>query len=316
MAKSVVRILSSCGEESLRNMFLFNLDIKYKPYLKTGIVGEKIRNVFKDNHILLSSNAQISKIKDEPWTLTDKNIYIVIKENWDMLNVYDYKHGTNLSNTISESIMIMVDSTLTHKEYGMFDKIFDGFKRYFEYAMKLELRGFVSIIDPLTNKEDAIKILKKCPWKIRKITSMFTYLVKNAECYLMRGNKENIKVMCSKILKVISLSKHLIECKEVRGGIIEKGNRLLVERECERVYLIGTYCLYKGWEDIAKDVKKRLGEECKLDEVRLRIHNKFNKSKKDGYHRDSNSIKWFFIDRHNEKEFEENLDRFMKIESE
>jgi len=66
---------------------LFGLRMEHKQYLKDGIVGNELEDLFSDNGISLSSKAKITRKGDKHWNIRDgDNIYDIKGE--DQLNVY------------------------------------------------------------------------------------------------------------------------------------------------------------------------------------------------------------------------------------
>ncbi len=93
-AKLIYRMLSAtcreCGRVLLEDAyFLFSVsDTELEHDLKREIISEKWHKEFGDNGFPLSTNASITKEKNDEWTITDKELFIIRKEA-GKLNVYD-----------------------------------------------------------------------------------------------------------------------------------------------------------------------------------------------------------------------------------
>ena len=73
----------------LRGKYLFSLDLRYYDgVLKEGEVNEKLKDVFRRKHILLSDDAIISKSGDD-WIINDEDREYKIKKENNNLNIYD-----------------------------------------------------------------------------------------------------------------------------------------------------------------------------------------------------------------------------------
>ena len=61
-----------------RKEFRFELPLAYESFLRSGIIDEKLRNIFEDNAILLSANAKIIPKSDKAWSIFDGNYWYVL----------------------------------------------------------------------------------------------------------------------------------------------------------------------------------------------------------------------------------------------
>ncbi len=70
---------------------LFDIDSKYKQYLTTGEVDERLKKIFKDNNITLSDNAIITRIDDKTWRIIDGDKSYIVSETDEGLKIYTTK---------------------------------------------------------------------------------------------------------------------------------------------------------------------------------------------------------------------------------
>ena len=97
-------------KEHVRNeIYLFNMDLSYKQYLKTGRVNKQLIEAFNDTNISLYQNTELSRTNEKRWDMKNANVYYAIKETEKQLNVFYY-----------ESKRMVVYVTCNNKTYDIF----------------------------------------------------------------------------------------------------------------------------------------------------------------------------------------------------
>ncbi len=147
-----------------------------------------------------------------------------------------------------------------------------------EDSFQKDKEHFVFIVSPFYEYSFLHQVLKTSPARMESINSQFLWHVRYLENF--EGKKENIPLLVSMISNSISVAERMRESRWVADNpYIEEQLLYFVNVGISKLFVVGTYCIQKSWNDIAISIRISIEKIMPLQMIREELIELVDKKK-------------------------------------